>query len=151
MKAYKISVEVDGRVLESTVKEGVLATIETGTHVDKVTKPEHRVALIVGILDSKPIVWTQIAKAVDGQFTITHEGWIKEGQHALASVTTDQKDSVASMESLAEAPAESTRSLEQSKFGVTACCTAYGRGCYVKCCGACCADPARCPGARCCP
>ena len=144
MGVHKVNVELDGRAVQMIVNEGVLATMETGTHVNKVQKPQNRVCVIVQTSDNKPTAWVQISKAEGQSFVVTSEGWIADRAGA-ASFGNAPRGSI-SQASGREAEMQAT-----SKFGILACCTSYGNGCYVTCCGGCCSDPTGCPGAGCCP
>jgi SHS2 domain-containing protein len=151
MNFHQITVHVDGRDLESIVKEGVLATVEVGTHVDRVTKPETRVLIVTGRKDGKPVAWVQVAYANGiGALHISHEGWVSDGCEELSSSASGSPIR-AKLKLVKAVPDKSRDSIEKAQFGVTACCTSYGKGCYVKCCGGCCKDPVKCPGAGCCP
>lgn len=150
MNIHKVRITLDGRSLESLVKEGVLATIETGKYADKVKTPESKIWVITGLKDDQPVAWIQVAKAnTDGALSITHEGWIGNRREELTSIIAAPPIK-ASLESPQEVPDQSRKSLERATVGSFACCTAYGKGCYVTCCNSCCSDPARCPGASCC-
>jgi hypothetical protein len=80
---------------------------------------------------------------------ITHEGWINEGGGKIETIST-LDPSKASLTLLKNPSAEVIECQKDKDIGVKACCTAYGSGCYVRCCNSCCSDPYGCPGARCC-
>jgi hypothetical protein len=150
MRCHKVTVSVDGRNLETLVREGVLATIETGKHVDKVKTPSNRISIMTGQRDGKSVAWVQVARVgADGVLSITNEGWIGDGQEQVASLSKGP-GAKSSLEILEQIPEKSRATLEKAQFGVMGCCTAYGNGCYVTCCNGCCADPVGCPGASCC-
>ncbi|CAH1653542.1 hypothetical protein CHELA1G11_13686 [Hyphomicrobiales bacterium] len=148
MSIFKVMVEVDGRNIQCTVKEGVLATIETGTHDNKVRTPECRIALIVGRGDEEPTAWVQISKyTATNSLEVHAEGWIAAGGPGLSTLSSG----AVLVGALTEAEGVELQSVAEGKFGTLACCTAYGNGCYVRCCGGCCSDSTRCPNASCCP
>ncbi|HWW13788.1 MAG TPA: hypothetical protein VN310_03925 [Candidatus Dormibacteraeota bacterium] len=149
MSFYKVTVNVDGRNLETLVKEGVLASIEVGKHTNKVKKPSHKIVVIAGQKNNTPMAWMQVSK-IDGSASIVHEGWIGDGQDKLVAVSSASAPAKASVESVNEIPEKSLKSLQNAGFGVFGCCTSYGSGCYVTCCNGCCSDPVGCPGASCC-
>lgn len=149
MSYYKITVNLDGRDVEATVKEGVVSSIETGALASGKESPEHKVTIIAGQQKNQPTAWIQVSKYQSGAFSITHEGWVSASKGELESSinSTSTSARIASVQSLDS----SMKSVEDAEFGLTSCCTSNGSGCYVKCCGGCCADPTRCPGAGCCP
>ena len=76
MAAYKVSVEVGGHSLESIVKDGVLATIETGTHKNGIETPQHKVVIMVGQSSTGASAWVQVSHYNGTIYPqIAHEGW----------------------------------------------------------------------------
>lgn len=150
MNFYKVTVTVDGRDLESVVKEGVVATIEAGKRDNGVNQPQMRISIIAGQKANEPSAWIQVSRPSGaGTFLISHEGWINGEDNKLGSVASDAptKATVERVERVDDLP---RKLLEGAEFGSFDCCTAYGNGCYVTCCNGCCADPVGCPGANCC-
>lgn len=150
MRFFNVKVQVGGREAHCTVKEGVLATMELGSHVDRVQRPEHKVSILMGEAVSGPAAWVQVAAFDDkGALLVETEGWTTSdgGAHSIASFG---KSAVASFEEIDAASKDATDCAGEAGFDPLACCTAYGSGCYVTCCGGCCSDPYRCPGASCC-
>lgn len=78
MDIYKVSFEVDDRTIETTVKMGVLATVETGQHDDRVERPENRVSVMVNKGREQPTAWIQISKFDGEHFRLMSEGWVTE-------------------------------------------------------------------------
>lgn len=151
MQIYEIIVGVRRRDLSVKVKEGVLATVETGSLQEGTRVPKDRVTVLVGQTQNGPTAWVQIADYDTGRAArITHEGWIDLGSGQVQSLSTLDA-SRATLSRLSNPTAEVLRCQEQSAFGTDACCTSHGNGCYVRCCGGCCSDPVGCPGAGCCP
>jgi hypothetical protein len=150
MSFYKVTVTVSGRNLESIVKEGVIATTEVGKHENKIQRPQTKVSILAGQKAGKPSAWVQVSKANDaGSFVISHEGWITSDANQLNSLTSDGSAAV-TMESIARDNGAVGKLALNAEFGTRGCCTAYGNGCYITCCNACCSDPTGCPGASCC-
>lgn len=150
MDIYKIKVAVNERQLECIVRSGVLATIETGRHQDRVEQPIDRVAIIVGTDSGRASAWVQVSKFDGELFRISSEGWVFEDQ-AVQPMPARISAVQGSIERASEADIRSERTHEDAVFARSRCCTSYGNGCYVKCCGGCCSDPVGCPGASCCP
>lgn len=151
MDLYKVTVHVDGRGLDVVVKPGILATVETGSHQDKATSPKFRVAVLVGDTGKNMAGWIQLTEFDrSGSLRVTHEGWVSDGVGEVASLTQGGALPT-SLTRMADPTPEMRKCQENAEFGPLACCTAYGDGCYVKCCGGCCSDPVGCPGASCCP
>lgn len=150
MDIFKVSVAVEGRNLDILLKAGVLATIETGTQEQKVEKPKSKVSVIISEGKQGISAWVQVGQFDDKKIIhISHEGWVREGQGQINALSPDAP--AAASLSRVESPTEEMRKCqEDADFGALACCIAYGNGCYVRCCNSCCADPVRCPGARCC-
>lgn len=151
MDLYKVVVSVEGRDISTYVKEGVLASVETGSLTGSVQTPKSKVTVIVGQSAKGPVAWVQVGRYnANRMVQVTHEGWVGLGNGQVSSQT-------------AHGPANASLSLEtnptpdmikcqsDADFGVEACCTSNGNGCYVRCCGGCCSDPVGCPGASCCP
>lgn len=137
MDLFRVTVSVDGRNLDVVVKTGVIATIETGPHENKIEKPKNKVTVIVGQGKRGFAAWVQVSRFDESKSAhVTHEGWVQEGDGQLSRVVGPS--------------AEMLKCQEDAEFGALACCTAYGSGCYVRCCNSCCSDPTRCPGASCC-
>lgn len=151
MDLYKLTVDVAGRSVEVSLRQGILATAEFGSHKDRVEKAESKVSVLVGTGKSGLAAWVQVSDfESDGTLRVVHEGWIKEGDSQLPS-TKSEMYARASLSRIQNPSPEVCKCQEEADFGPLACCTAYGSGCYVRCCGGCCADPTRCPGATCCP
>lgn len=150
MEIFKVAVAVDGRNIEVVLKAGVLATIETGSHENKVTSPKNKVSVLVGEGKQGLSAWIQVGSFdANRALLITHEGWVQEGDGTLGALSTGSA-TFASLSRMAEPTAEMLKCQEDSDFGAFGCCTSYGSGCYVTCCNGCCSDPYRCPGASCC-
>ena len=147
---YKVRVTVNERQLECTVRSGILATIETGKHQDRVEQPIDRVAIMVGADSGRASAWVQVSNFDGEHFRVSSEGWISEDRD-VQSMPARIKTVEGSIERASEADIISARTHEDAVFGRSRCCTSYGNGCYVKCCGGCCSDPTGCPGASCCP
>lgn len=150
MDIYKINVNVDERTLECTVRSGVLASIETGTHENKVETPKVRVSLIVGEQREQPSAWVQVSEFDGENFRIKSEGWIGESSE-IKMMPAQIPPVDATLQRVSEDEVASIKTHEEAIFGRSRCCTSYGNNCYVKCCGGCCSDPHGCPGATCCP
>jgi len=150
VELYKVAVDIDGREVTSTLKAGIVASMEVGSHEHRVERPENRISLIIGHTDREVIAWVQVIKH-DGlrRLFVTHEGWIEEGSGVLNS-TTGKESIKASLTVVTDPSAEMLACQERAALKPLDCCVAYGNGCYVRCCNACCADPTRCPGASCC-
>ncbi|MBV2150061.1 hypothetical protein KRZ98_17600 [Sphingobium sp. AS12] len=146
MSVYKVTVEVDGRSVESILKAGVPATMEVGTHKDQVTSPEHRISMMVTESDDQPAAWVQVAKIQAETVEVLAEGWLGNDSN-LKALNTFGAVPTGTITVASEKEASARLSPEHAAFG---CCTAYGNGCYVRCCNGCCSDPGRCPGASCC-
>ena len=85
---YKVSVSVDGRNVESVVKEGVLATVETGKHVEKSKTPANKIWILAGQRGDGAVAWVQVATIRgDGGLSITHEGWVGGDRDELDPVS----------------------------------------------------------------
>jgi hypothetical protein len=149
MNIHKVTVNIENRSLEAFVREGVLATIETGKQVDKVKTPINKIWILSVHKDGKAAAWMQIAALRDGAASITHEGWIGDGRPELTALS-NKPSTRATVELAHDVPEKSRENLERAKIGTFGCCTSYGNGCYVTCCNSCCSDPVGCPGASCC-
>lgn len=150
MELFQLNISVGDREIECTVKKGVLATIETGLHEDKVETPENRVLVMVGDGRNEASAWIQVSNYDGEQFTVAAEGWVDESGDNRTGPSNIGKVA-ARMKSISENDVASLKTHEDAVFARSRCCTSYGRGCYVKCCGGCCSDPTKCPGASCCP
>lgn len=151
MDLYKVIVQVGARNIDITVKQGILATVETGLRENGVEKPKSKVAVLVGTGRDGLSAWVQVAEfGMNGALGVTHEGWVAEGSRQIESLTK-ATSSTASLSRVTNPTAEMLKCQEDADFGPLACCTSSGSGCYVKCCGGCCSDPVGCPGASCCP
>ena len=107
MNIHKVRIALDGRYLESFVREGVLATVEIGKQVEKRKTPEIRLSIITGLKGDQPVAWIQVAKPdQDGNLSITHEGWIGDGSSVLDSLKKDSSIE-ATIESAQEVPDKS--------------------------------------------
>lgn len=151
MDLYKITVSVGGRNIDIAVRQGILATVETGSHQNRVEKPEAKIAVLVGTGRAGLAAWVQVAEfGQDGGPRVTHEGWITEENGQIFSLGSGDT-APASVSRIVDPSPAMCRCHEDADFGPLACCTAYGNGCYVTCCGGCCSDSTKCPGASCCP
>lgn len=151
MRFFNVKIQVGGREAQCIVKEGVLATMEVGSHVDKTRqRPRHKVSVLMGEAVNGPAAWVQVASFdSDGKLAVDSEGWITSdgGVHSIASFAMSP---LASFDEIDAASEDAVKCAEEAHFGPLACCTSYGNGCYVTCCGGCCSDPYGCPGASCC-
>jgi hypothetical protein len=150
MNFYKVTVNVDGRNLESIVKEGVVATIEAGKRDNGVNRPQTKISIVAGQKANEPSAWIQVLRPNGtGAFLVSYEGWIDRKDKRLGSPASDDptRASVERVERVDDLP---RKLVEGATFGAFDCCTAYGNGCYIICCNGCCADPVGCPGASCC-
>ena len=149
MTAFKVTVEVGGRSIESVVRRGILATVEVGTHTEKVETPSHKIVILSDKADDGPTAWIQISSYTDSRAEITYEGWIKGGSATLrhsydgSAVTAFISEERSASQEVLDAHIDLVP-------GSMRCCISYGSGCYVKCCNGCCSDPVGCPGASCC-
>ncbi len=151
MDVFKVVVSVEGRDVSIHVKEGVLATVETGTLANDVRTPKNKVTAIVGPSSKGPVAWVQVASYDASRAArITHEGWVESGVGQVLSLLANDP-AKASLSRESNPPADMVKCQEDAAFGSDACCTSSGNGCYVRCCGGCCSDPVGCPGAGCCP
>jgi hypothetical protein len=151
MNLYKVTVQVGPRNIDVTVKQGILATVETGTRENRVNKPKSKVAVLVGTGRAGLSAWVQLSEFhSDGTLSVTNEGWVAEGSGDIGSMNKNAPAS-ASLSRIANPTPEMIKCQEDADFGPLACCTSSGNGCYVNCCGGCCSDPVGCPGAGCCP
>jgi hypothetical protein len=151
MDICKVTVAVNGRDLQAIVKAGVMATIETGALTNGIQTPKDKINIIVGRAGQGLSAWVQVSQFdVNKTASITHEGWISEGTGSLSSFS-NSISAKASLSRVDSPSPEVIKCQEDAAFGLTACCTSNGSGCYVKCCSGCCSDPAGCPGASCCP
>jgi hypothetical protein len=151
MDIYKTVVNLQGKRIEVVLKLGVMASVETGTHIKKVRKAKQKINVIAGLRDKKPAAWVQVIKfSPSGAEKIFYEGWVGPKDTALISKTSEKNIS-AFIERIPTPTKDILKCQSDATFGPLACCTAYGSGCYVTCCGGCCADPVGCPGAGCCP
>ncbi len=150
MELFKLTVEVAGRNVELVFQQGQAATAEFGTFQEEVESAEHRVSVFAGFGPKGLAAWVQTAEyEADGSYRVVNEGWISEGNGSLPS--TKAAASVnATLVRVSDPSPEMLECQAEVEFGLTRCCTATGRGCYVRCCNSCCSDPHRCPGARCC-
>ncbi len=150
MEIFKVAVAVNGRNIEVVLKAGVLATVETGSHENKVESPRNKISVLVGEGKQGLAAWVQVgAFGTDKTLQITHEGWVMEGDGSVGALSSNSS-TFASLSRIPAPTAEMVKCQDDSEFGAFACCTAYGSGCYVTCCNSCCADPYGCPGASCC-
>lgn len=150
MDIFRITVSVDARNLEILMKTGIVATLETGLYENQVEIPESRLRVIVGQDKQGFCAWVQVTRLEEGEpARILHEGWIHEQPEAVSAVSTNPA-AWASLSRVSNPSAEVLKCQEDASFASSECCTAYGNGCYVRCCNSCCSDPARCPGASCC-
>lgn len=147
---YKVSVNVDQRSLDVIVKVGVVATMETGSHKNKIESPDRRLTVIVGEGKRGMAAWVQAGR-FDGNkmLHISHEGWVFEGKGQLNALSSGDP-LIVSLARIETSNDDIIKCQEKLTFASEDCCIAYGNGCYVRCCGSCCADPVGCPGARCC-
>ena len=150
MQYFRVTINIGGRDAYCIIKSGVMATMEIGSHSDKVEKAEYKASIIINEGPNGPVAWVQTAEFSDlGELSIISEGWV----NARGDAQTISSFSAVPVASFAEIDAtteDARKCAEETSFGPLACCTAYGNGCYVRCCGGCCSDPARCPGASCC-
>lgn len=145
---YRISVDLDGREINSFVKEGALSTVELGSLENNEERPSHRICAIVARSEDEPTAWVQLSSFQDGRFILSSEGWFTLGQEPVptgAIPAATGRLTIASVEDLG-----TIKPNPEARFGVLACCTSNGNGCYVRCCNSCCSDPVGCPGASCC-
>jgi hypothetical protein len=150
MSAYKVSVEIEGRIVDSIVKEGVLATIETGTLLNSVETPKHKVVIMVGRATGGPSAWIQVSHYNGGGHPqIAYEGWVKKSGDRIQALAGSSSIAASLVEEVSPS-AEVTNCHANAEFGTLSCCTSNGNGCYVRCCNGCCSDPVGCPGASCC-
>lgn len=156
MELFKVTVDVDGRNLDIVMKAGVIASVEVGSHKDKVEKnPANKINVIVGQGKSGLAAWVQVAKvAKSNSFQVIHEGWINEGDGHIESCA-GLNHAIASLSRVANPSAEMQERQKNVDFSPLDCCTSYGTKpdggtCYVTCCNSCCSDPVGCPGAGCC-
>lgn len=150
MEIFKVAVAVEGRNIEVLLKNGVLATVETGSLQGKIESPKNKVSVIVGEGRQGLAAWVQVGRFnSDKSLTISHEGWVREGDGEVSECTS-VTSAVASLARIANPTAEMLKCQDKAEFGALACCTSYGNGCYVRCCNSCCSDPVGCPGASCC-
>ena len=150
MNIYNVEIDVAGRTAFCTVKEGVVATMELGSHIDRVITPEHKVTLIVGKGKNGISAWVQVSEfSPEGILTISHDGWIDAAGERTSNLNEKAAPKV-KFERAEPDSADALKCASDTSFGPLACCIAYGNGCYVKCCGGCCSDPMSCPGASCC-
>lgn len=150
MRFFKVSVELGGRKSSCVVREGVMATIEVGSHIDKAEKPEHKASIIVQEGRDGLVAWVQTATFADGKIlTVATEGWLSPTGNSQSISSFDHAPTGLFVE-IDSNSEEARKCAAETTFGPLACCTAYGNGCYVRCCGGCCSDPVRCPGASCC-
>lgn len=147
MDVFKLSMEVDGRYIQSIVKKGVLATVETGKHTNRVIDPENRLCIMVQTQGEVPIAWVQVSKFNGSVFEVQAEGWL--GDDAQRASTLGAQGAVP-RGSISRASPKEAEARMGDEYGTYACCTSYGNGCYVKCCNSCCSDSTACPGASCC-
>jgi hypothetical protein len=151
MEFAKVKVQVAGRDIEAIVRLGTVATVETGTHKDRHDLiPTARITIHAGLKDQEAAAWVQVAKFADGKFSIVHEGWASAKPGSLELSASHFGPTQASIELLEDVDLDKSPLLRNAKFGTRGCCTAYGNGCHITCCNACCSDPTGCPGASCC-
>lgn len=149
MELFRVEVEVASRLLIIHVKAGILATMEVGTIDNGVEMPTHKAVLIVGETTSGHSAWVQTSKFNGtSDMRIMHQGWIENGKLKSSGSWPDAEASCKREENPTNAMIACQ---ENATFGMLACCTATAGNCYIRCCGACCSDPAGCPGATCCP
>jgi hypothetical protein len=150
MRYFKATISVGGREAYCVIREGVMATMELGSHANKIEKAEHKASIIISEGADGPIAWVQTADFTDqGKLSIASEGWVK-AQGDAQTISSFGAVPSASFVEIDATSEDARKCAEETSFGPLACCTAYGNGCYVRCCGGCCSDPVRCPGASCC-
>lgn len=150
MQVCKLTVMVNQRPIESLIRVGSIATVETGRLNDDVKEPEDRISISINDADEGPVAWVQVGKfGSNKSLTMVNEGWVRLGDNTLSGFGNGEGIS-ATLELVNDAAEKTMQSLGQVKHGTLACCTARGNGCYVECCNSCCSDPTRCPGASCC-
>lgn len=148
---FKLSIELEDREVFMSVNSGITATMEMGAYDGKVESPVEKLVVVANTLDGEKVAWIQRLRAnTSGNFEVTHEGWAKESEPKVRGVSNEGALTVVWME-----PNKFEKSAAEISSGAasypTACCTSYSGSCYVTCCGGCCSDPYRCPGASCCP
>ena len=112
--------------------------------------PTYKMNVIVSTADGGHSAWVQLGKFDNvGSLAVVAEGWVAEGA-AMAATTIFGAGLKASLARATNVSADALKCQQDARFGALACCTAYGNGCYVRCCNSCCSDPYRCPGASCC-
>lgn len=148
MDFLKVTVSVDGRDVDISVKRGAMATAEFGAIIDGAEVPKSRVAVIADIKSGTPVAWTQVSKYDGNSFVIEGEGWLGESVDRASIVGNAVNGGVSYLETTEESHIDC---LKEAEFGILACCTSSAGSCYVRCCGGCCSDPYGCPGASCCP
>lgn len=150
MELFKVAVAVNGRNVEVLLKAGILATVEFGSHENKIEIPKNKVSVLVGKSRQGLVAWVQVGSFDSGKtLMISHEGWVPEGDGTLKALSSGTT-SFASLARILHPTAEMLKCQHEADFGALACCTSYGNGCYVRCCNSCCSDPVGCPGASCC-
>ena len=151
MKLFKVAVEVDGRSIESEVRAGVLASVETGILKDESEIPEHKINLILDDSSNEPTAWVQVIK-IDEKLNqkVINEGLAGNSELLLDAITGEKSSCKVAISEIEVEEKDLKECHKITSLKTRRCCTAYGRGCYVRCCNSCCSDPTRCPGASCC-
>ena len=121
MEIFKVAVAVDGRNVEVLVKAGVLATVETGSHEDKVENPKNKVSVIVGKGRQGLAAWVQVGKFDSNKIlTVSHEGWVPAGDGEISPLSSGTA-SFASLVPISNPTAEMLECQEEAEFGALAC------------------------------
>jgi len=151
MELYRINISIGDRSVATVVRQGVLASIETGVAVNGMRKPLSRILAIVNDGSDGPVSWVQVAEFDEsGSPKVAFEGWVTRNSPGRLQALGKSQPLRASLETVEDPSEEMLKCQADAKFGSMSCCTSYGNGCYVTCCNSCCSDPVGCPGAGCC-
>ena len=142
-------------VSQTSIAQKLPSTSSGGSYSTKVETPQNGIPIVAGRSESQPTAWIHIANydgedlPVASETGVSAESEPRAMADSISPIATSSqcvsKSDVASLtihhDDAALGPATASQ----------ACCISYGNGCYVRCCGGCCAAPIRCPGAGCCP
>lgn len=150
MNIFRLTVDVGCGHVAAVVKQGVVASVEIGSQIDRVHQPKCRIVVFLGLNSDIPVAWVQVCEFDGvGLMLVTHEGWVKLGESLLSSRSNNPIVKT-TLEKVVSLSPQELKCQENAEFGVFSCCTSYGDGCYVTCCNSCCSDSTACPGASCC-
>ena len=142
-------------VPQTSIAQKLPITSWGGSYSTKAETPQNGIPIMAGRSESQLTAWIHTAKYNGEALRVTSKREVS-GESELGASADSISLIPASSQCVPEGDVASLTihhddAASGSPTASQACCISYGSGCYVRCCGGCCADPWRCPGAGCCP